>query len=447
MALRDFIPGLRTKAAVPAPVASGSTPYHFLAQTGREILPHEAWRLYKSVSTFAITVDLIADQIATMQTITEVNGRTVEGHPLDLLLGRPGFNRSRRQLVKEIAVQHLVTGTAYINLIGSLKQLPFSVDTYLSHHVNHVEGADGWPQTIQLAEARQTRNYNRVDVRGDMRFIADDYNELLVVYDMCGDTKGRGLSRLQAVRGDVDLKLSSIQHNVNMMNRGATLSGVLAYKEKLTPETAEAIRNDIRSNMAGAANAGGILVTGGGDVDFKGLTQSNKDMDWTNLVKVVNESIISRYNVPITIYSVDAQTDNNYHTAWEQFYQQAVLPQFGIIYGALAQAASARTGENIEIRHDALSVDVLAAKAVDRATKLVSAQLISPNEGRQTIGYEPFLGGDQVLGPPGLTPIYEDYMTDLIDAEFTETPGSAGAIGQDTESKTAFRALSYEKTR
>lgn len=447
MAIRDYIPGWRTKAAVAAPVQSGATPYHFLAQTGREILPHEAWNLYKSVSTFAIVVDLIADQVASMETIVEVNGRPVEGHKIDQLLDRPGFNRTRRHLIKEMTVQHLVTGTGYINLIGNPKHMPVSIDTYLTKHVNHVEGSDGWAQTIQLSEPRRTINFDRYDVGGNMRWISQDgFNEMLCIYDMAGEVKGRGLSRLQAVRADVDLKLSSIQHNVNLMNRGASLSGVLAYKEKLTPETAEAIKQDIRTSLAGAHNAGGIMVTGGGDVDFKAVTQTNKDMDWATLVKAVNECIISRYNVPVTLFAVEAQTHHNYATAWEQFYEQAVLPQFNIIYGALARAASDRTGEYIEIKHNALSVDVLANKAVERAVRLTGAQLISPNEGRRTIGYEPFLGGDQVLGPPGLAPLYEDYMTDLTDVQFTETSRGGGAIGQDTASKAGFRALAYEKT-
>ena len=447
MALRDYIPGWRTKAAVAAPVQSGSTPYHFLAQTGREILPHEAWNLYKSVSTFAIVVDLIADQVASMKTIVEVSGRPVEGHKIDQLLERPGFNRTRRHLIKELTVQQLVTGTGYTNFIGNPRHMPVGIDTYLTKHINHVEGSDGWAQTIQLSEPRRTINFERHDVHGNMRWISSDgFNEMLCIYDMAGETKGRGLSRLQAVRADVDLKLSSIQHNVNLMNRGASLSGVLAYKEKLTPETAQAIKQDIRTSLAGAHNAGGIMVTGGGDVDFKTVTQSNKDMDWSMLVKVVNESIVSRYNVPTTIFGTDSQTFNNYEEGWIQFYHQAVLPQFKIIYGALARAASERTGENIVIKHDPLSVDTLAGRAIDRAVKLTGAQLISPNEGRQSIGYEAFLGGDQVLGPPGLAPLYEDYMTDLTDVQFTETSRGGGAISQDNASKNGFRALSYEKT-
>tara|TARA_R110000824_G_scaffold95990_8_gene230331 strand:+ start:3223 stop:4569 length:1347 start_codon:yes stop_codon:yes gene_type:complete len=448
MAMRDFIPfGWGTKAAVAAPIASGSTPYHFLAQTGREILPHEAWNLYKSVSTFAIVVDMIADQVSSMNTITEINGRPVDNHKLDEILNRPGFNRTRRHLVKELTVQHLVTGTGYVNLIGNLRHMPVAVDTYLTKHITHVEGADGWAQTLQLNEPRRSVNFERQDIGGNMRwFSKDGLNEMLCIYDMSGETKGRGLSRLQAVRADVDLKLSSLQHNVNLMNRGASLSGVLAYKEKLTPETAEAIKQDIRTSLAGAHNAGGIMVTGGGDVDFKAVTQTNKDMDWGTLVAEVNKCIVSRYNVPTTIFNSESQTFNNYEEGWIQFYHQAVLPQFKIIYGALARAASERTGERIEIKHDALSVDTLAGRAVERAVKLVSAQLITPNEGRQTIGYEPYLGGDQVLGPPGMAPLYEDYMTDLTDVQFTETSRRAGAIGEAHASKSGFRALAYEET-
>ena len=417
MAIRDYIPFMRTKSAVPAPYAASMVPYNFLATSGQQVTTHEAWVLYKSVGTLAKVVDLIADQVSTLRPIINVGGQPIdENAPIYRLLQRPGHGRDRRRLIKEVTVQELVTGTGLLCLFGNVRYAPVTIDMFATRHMTTVEGHDGWPQTYQINEPRRSFVFNRQEWRNDMRYLADEFSELMVIFDSAGDNKGVGLSRLQAVRTDVDLKLSSLQHNTSLMQRGATLSGILNFKGALSPETAAAIEQDMRRKMTGAANAGGVLLTGGSDVEFKPLMQSNKDMDWANLVNSVDDAIVARYNVPTTLFNNSAQTYDNFRVAWEQFYEQAVLPTFDRVYSALGNALSMRLGQEIVFTHDKLAIETLAAKAVDRATKLSSAQLITTNEARSLVGYEPMIGGDQVLGPPGMEPLYEDVWTDLVAA-------------------------------
>ena len=150
----------------------------------------------------------------------------------------------------------------------------------------------------------------------------------------------------------------------------------------------------------------------GGEAEFVNMMQNNRDMDWTNLMKVVDTAIVDRYNVPSTLFTADAQTYNNYKQAWQVLYDNAVLPCFEVIYTAIARTLSDRLGVEVEIVHDVLTNNILADLAAERAKGLLSAQMITVNEARDMIGMEPLVGGDNVMGPAGLVPQFEDIFTE-----------------------------------
>lgn len=413
-----FINRLKTslgfKAAVSAPVEAQRVGGYgmFVPQAGR-ISHREAWGLYKSVGTFAKTVDLIADQVASLYPVVKINGEIVEDPRIQYLLSKPGLNRTRRRFIKEVAVQYLSTGTAYIHAMGNVKSIPVALDIFKTKDSTSLEDGDGWPLAIEIHEGRQSFRFERQMTPGaNFRYFNGPFGEAISVYDMDGDTKGVGLPRLQAVQDDVNLKMQGLMHNRALLGNGARLSGALTFKNALTPDTKADIRRDLQSSMSGAANAGKIAVFGGGEAEFVNMMQSNRDMDWLNLMKVVDTAIVDRYNVPSTLFTADAQTYNNYKQAWQVLYDNAVLPCFEVIYSAIARTLSDRMGMEVEIVHDVLTNNILADLAAERAKGLLSAQMITVNEARDMIGMEPLVGGDNVMGPAGLVPQFEDIFTE-----------------------------------
>ena len=304
-------------------------------------------------------------------------------------------------------------GTCYPNIIGNLKAPPIALDVLRAQHLAITEGPDGWPGIYHLNESFRSAMFTRdPESPRDPRWIDGRYSQILPIFDMEGDQRGVGLSRLQSVQEDVNLKLTGLQHNRAMLANGATLSGIAHIKGNLTPDQAADARQEIQGRMTGAHNAGKVMVTTGGDgIDFKQMMQSNKDMDWANLIKLVDDSIIARYSVPTTLFNNSAQTYDNYKEAWRALYENAVLPTFEIIYGGMARTFSERYGEKIEIGHDKLTNNVLADAAVERASKLLGDRMITVNEAREIVGYEPLAGGDNIYDLPGMIPQYEDVWT------------------------------------
>lgn len=408
---------LQAKTAVPAPVSAVGNPiFGLLQMSPAAITPFNAWLLYQNVAPLAKIVDLIADGVASLVPVVQIDGKPVDGHPVSNFLAKPGFNRTRKRFIKELTVQALVTGTGYVHVYGNPMMPPLALDVIKSQFISHFPGADNWPTTYLYSEGTRSVRFSRDDNPRDPHYVDDmQLGELVSVYDSEGTIRGIGLPRLQAIRSDVELRLKGITHNTALLDKGARLSGVLAFKSSLDPDQRNDIASQLRSQISGATNAGSILVTDGGEYEFQQMMQSARDMDFVKLMEIVEDAIASRFNVPVTLFRTSAQTNNNYETAWNILYDQAILPTFEMIYSSLARVFSERLGQEIEIVHDALTAPILRRQAVKTATELFTAKLLSRNEARQTIGYEPVLGGDKIYGPMGEIPVAEDFFTGLED--------------------------------
>ncbi len=403
------------KTNVPAPVSANPSPIFMNSFfSPAEISAYDAWSMYKTVSAFAKVIDLIADEVARLTPVVRINGKIIDGHPIIDFMKRPGFNRTRARFIKELTVQTLVTGTGYVHAFGNtaIPGMPIALDVIKSKFVSVIPGGDMWPASYQYSEGTRSHRFQRDGNPRDMRWIEPNgLGEIVPIYDMDGDTRGIGLSRLNSIKHDVELRLKGIQHNNAVMDNGARLTGVLAFKEELTQEQRDDLLAQFRAQASGSHNAGKVMITGGGENNFTPLSQNVKDLDFKNLIQLVEDAIVARHNVPVTLFRTEAQTNNNYEVAWRMFYNMAVLPAFEMVYSGLAQIFTERLGMEIEIVHDALTNPILAQAAANRARELFAAHLVSRNEGRDICGYEPVLGGDTIYGPMGDVPQAQDYFT------------------------------------
>ncbi len=420
---------LEQKTAVASPFSSVATPSMMGALLSpAEITPYQAWLLYINVAPFAKVVDMIADAVASLVMVVEENGETVDHHPVFNFMRQPGFNRNRRRFMKELTVQYLVTGTGYMHMIGPPTSPPHAIDLLKTKNVQPSPGWDMWPDSYLYSEGTRSIRFQRdMSNPRDWSWIdtGTGLGEIVPVYDMDGSTRGVGLPRLNAIRHDVEMRLKGVLHNSSVLDKGARLSGVLNLKEGATEEQERAVQQMFEATASGVGNAGKVLVTSGGGAEFTALSQNMKDMDFAKLIGIVEDSIAARYNVPVTLFRTDAQTNNNYETSWNVLYDQAVLPTFDILGSALSAVFARRMRTYIEIKHDTLTSPILARQAVARAIDLHRESLVSRNEARQMVGFEPVLGGDLIYGSMGQVPQGEDLFTGIDGGKLTSeaTPG------------------------
>lgn len=431
--------GGEAKAAVSSPVNAQSVSAYSLFLAPVEITPRYAWLLYENVAPLAKVIDLIADNVAGLDPLVMVNGEPVsDARSLLEFLDEPGYNRTRQQLIKEMVVQELVTGTCYLRTLGNVRfRDPARLDVLKSFFINPVVGFDMWPASFIYAEGTQGDRFDKVDGHNFRWVSPTGMSELTPIYGMDGNRRGIGLSKLTAIKADVELRMKGTEHNASVMDNGARPSGILNSKTGLTPEQAQALIEQIQATFSGSQNAGKTLVTGGGDMQYTALSLTAKDMDWTNLIKITEDAIVQRFNVPGPLFNNDAQTDNNYETAWNMFYDNAVLPEFKLIWSGIGRMLSARSGLKISFKHDALTNNILARQAMAQAKDGYGAGLLTANEGRDKIGYPAMPGGD-FTNNPMQGQVADDYFTDdvvgqprRIQAPAPQEDDAASAPGRD----------------
>ena len=119
MKIKDRIAGayhaLQGKSAVASPVeAAAAPPRRLFGMEDTEMSARQCWLMYKQNAVVAWTIDLICEKVAELNLDVHVNGQIVKGHLSEVILDAPGYNRTRRQLIREIARQILATGTGRV---------------------------------------------------------------------------------------------------------------------------------------------------------------------------------------------------------------------------------------------------------------------------------------------------------------------------------------------
>ncbi len=411
----------KTKSEAPAAergeVSVAHAAYGFLGMHSAafgvgEIPAYQAWQLYESISTLAKCVDLIADQVSMIEPMFLFDGEPEDGSKTELLFRRPGFNRNRKSLIKSLVIQRIVTGNAYLSVLGNRSYEPISLDVCKSMYISPIQGHDMWPAQYIYSEGTRSQFFTKEGSR-DYRWVdRQGLTEIIPIYSTDGIHRGVGTSMLQAIRLDIETRLRGTEHNISMLNNGARIGGMISFADRLPKDAKNDIVRQFEVGFSGSANSGKTLVTDGGKFDFKPMSQTVKDMDWTNLIKIVDDAIISRLNIPLALYNTTAQTDNNYEMASHMFYDVVVIPEFEVIWSPIAAMLSNRIGREVTITPNVLKNNVLFKQAANRARDLHGSRLISTNEARKLIGHEEIIGGDDLVGDQGGESLIGDGVLD-----------------------------------
>lgn len=176
-------------SVVRGPVVAPSPPF----------APDAAWALYMSHHAVAEHVDLVATRVARLAPRVAARKSGFDTTPVEDILSHPGLNRSRQQLVREVATRMLVTGTGFILLTGRQDRPPLALDVIDPAIVGCAHGPDGWPTWYRLRGDPGLTFGRVVLTRSNLGFVNPGIGELVPVLEMAGNVNGLGLSRLTAI--------------------------------------------------------------------------------------------------------------------------------------------------------------------------------------------------------------------------------------------------------
>lgn len=202
----------------------------------------------------------------------------------------------------------------------------------------------------------------------------------------------RGQSPLMAAALAADTHNAGGRWNFNLLRNSAKPSGLVRFKGGYpSGESIQRMREYFKRSIQGADNAGDIPMLAD-DAEWVALSQTARDMDFSETMGNMAKQIASAYGVPLPLIDNDASTFNNLEQAKERLYTDTVIPMMNDFFGALSRWLFPMFNlQGYELRLDLDSIPALEGlrqRMFDRAAQMYQAGILTIEESRMLIGYE-----------------------------------------------------------
>lgn len=393
-------------------------------------------RYYLEASPVFTAIRLIADNLASIPFVVQdkSNGEFIRNDEnynqlLDLLDNPNPFTRGSL-FKKSLSSYFLLSGNTYVNVIGNDK--PVRLDLFQPQNINiQANSRDGYPETYDYSSNNGAVTYTRTDDPNSGRFLAKNGNEighLLNFNPQYSNNNLYGVSNLMACEIEINQYIQTNIHNDSLLRNQATPSGILTHKGEgpLDSETLTDIKDLVRNELTGTGNAGRPTFLGG-DIQWTQMSESARDMDFTESKKQLEQSIYKCLFVPLSYATEEASTMNNKEIAKLDLYDNSVIPTFNTIASFLTNLLMPRytDDKNIILTYDPASIPALEPRRVSQLERRSKINIETLNELREMLGREKLpQGGDDVRQPANLVPVGVDGFTD----DNRETPAKRKAV-------------------
>lgn len=190
----------------------------------------------------------------------------------------------------------------------------------------------------------------------------------------------------------------------NFFKSGAVPGGALVTDQSLVDEKADEMRREWNKTHGGSdlSHRTAILEAG---LKYEQISSPIGDLLNDALNKMTREEILAVFGCPPVFAGVFEYA--NYANAKEQkafLWENTILPLQRIIKGYLNIQLAPRFGDPARLRFN-FDVSQIAALHEDETDKVkrqviaVGGPILTPNEARRNIGYEPLEGGDELKQP------------------------------------------------
>ena len=219
-----------------------------------------------------------------------------------------------------------------------------------------------------------------------------------------------GLSPVQVAALAVDKINASDKWNSALLQNSAVPSGAMVSKKRLTDEQYARLKNELREQHQGFANARLPLLLEE-DIDWKEIGLTPRDMDWIEGLKFSGLQIAQIYNVPPELIGLAPATYQNRKEARKALYTEVVLPVLNRLRDALNHWIVPRFGADLTLNYNADAIDALAEDRNAVWRRAQQSQFLTVNEKREMVGYEAVADGDTLLVPQNLVPVPPGALT------------------------------------
>jgi HK97 family phage portal protein len=281
-----------------------------------------------------------------------------------------------QSLLETAAMQLLLHGNAYIELIGGADGAPAELYALRPERIAIEADARGWPAGFAYRVGGATTRIppdRMIHIR--LAHPTDDHY---------------GLGCLAAASGAMAIHNAAARWNKALLDNAARPSGALVHTaaEALSAEQFDRLREELNAGFAGAENAGRPLLLDGG-LQWQAMSLSPADMDFVGLKAAAAREIALAFGVPPMLLGLPGDaTYANYREANRALWRHAILPLATKLLDAITEALSRWfTGLSLSV-----DLDQVPALAEDRErlwAQLTAASFLTVDEKRAMIGMGP----------------------------------------------------------
>jgi HK97 family phage portal protein len=357
---------------------------------------------YRRCAPLHSAIQLIADEVSnvTPYMFNPSNSEYVDKSALLELLKFPNADVTYTEFMKQLVSFFLVTGNVYIvaRAVGANRPV---ADLFVipPQYVTITPGVDGFAQMFEVSSTSGLGDqFMRNEINGRFRYYSKDGDELWHIKEfnpLVSSSNLYGMSRLTPIVYEIEQYIQASTHNLSMLRRGARPSGALTSDNPLNDDQFTRLQEQMTSFYQGAGNTGRLLLLENG-LKFEEMAQTNKDMDFLELKKNVTNMIYNAFKIPLPLISPEHMTLNNMTTSMLNLYDNAVLPLMQRMFNELTIFLLHRYPEhkNMIISYSDDEITALEPRRNEQLEKQSKMGILTINEIRALMGYEPLTGGD-----------------------------------------------------
>jgi len=347
----------------------------------------------------------------------------IDNHPLLDLLYNPSPTMSQVEWFQALYSYLLISGNNYILSVGGDNTAPTELYNLRPDRIKIRSGSRAMPVAYDyMLKGQVVESYGVDQATGSSKV------KHIKMFNPLDDYYG--MSPMQASSVDIDQHNLANKHNVNLLQNGARPSGAVIFNPKdetgghvqLSDVQRNQLMNDVNQRFSGTGNAGKPMLLEG-DFEWKEMGLSPKDMDFIQLKNMSAKDIALVYGVPSQLIGIpDAQTYSNFAEAKLALYNETIIPLLDRIQGDLNEWLVPMFNEQgLELRYDIDSIPAMAEqrkRVFESVSAGVKEGILTRNEAREALGYEPMEGADSLLVPANLMPL--NLTDDIIGENVSE---------------------------
>lgn len=319
-------------------------------------------------------ITMIARGIASVPWLLYEGELELVEHPLLRLLQQPNATESGASFWESVVTYFLLSGNAYVQIIRNNEGEPISLQALRPDRVQVLADAN----SVILGYEYGANTLLCEDIL-HLRML----NPLNEVY---------GLSPMEVAAMAIDQHNAVSSHNLALLQNGGRPSGVFIWKGGqdgfgLSEAQKIDLREQISNLYAGHTKAGKIMVLEG-DVEWKEIGMTPKDLDFVEGKYVAAREIAQAFGVPPMLVGVPGDvTYANYKEARFHLWEDTILPLLERIQMALGRKLFKDSVAQLRFSYDADAIPALALRRESIWRKLSEANFLSDDEKRTALGY------------------------------------------------------------